>query len=178
MPTDFSGDPVWHDMITGPANTDEVTGPSVTDMGVLAADRTQFLREAMPRVAVGHETLASTLNAEDYEPIPGSTVRPTLASRISAVVTARGITISGTGLLHAVILEITAPDTYAIIAGGPEITFVDPDDIECCHIVQTIEVPAGDYCAGIRAGTGSADVVLDGVTSAHVIAAAVDPEET
>lgn len=177
MPTDFSGDPVWHGMVTGPANTDDATGGTVSDMGVLLADRTQWLREALPRVKTGHETIATTLNSEDFIAVdPGTVVSPTLASYVAAVVTARGITIVGTSALQAVILEITAPATYTLIAGGPLIEYTDVADIEVCHMVQSAGLPAGDYCAGIRA-EGAADVVIDGVTSAQVIAS-VDPEDT
>lgn len=45
MPTNFTGTPQWRETITGPANVDDVTGPSVSDMGVLVADRGQWQKQ-------------------------------------------------------------------------------------------------------------------------------------
>ncbi|KKK88823.1 hypothetical protein LCGC14_2739280 [marine sediment metagenome] len=46
MPFDFTGTATWRALISGPADTEAVTGISVTDMGVLLADRTLFLYDA------------------------------------------------------------------------------------------------------------------------------------
>lgn len=45
MPTNFTGSPEWRETIAGPANSDEITGPSVSDMGVLLADRGQWQKQ-------------------------------------------------------------------------------------------------------------------------------------
>lgn len=51
MPLPFTGTPEWRETIAGPANTDDVTGPSVSDMGVLLADRGQWQKQG----TIGHK---------------------------------------------------------------------------------------------------------------------------
>lgn len=77
MPFTFSGTPVWHDMIDGPANTEDVTGPSVTDMGVLLADRTLYMAQEQislfasnkPVVAQSYTALVP-IDLTDYIAVP------------------------------------------------------------------------------------------------------------
>jgi hypothetical protein len=47
MTTDFTGTATWRATISGPADGEPRTGDSVSDMGVLLADRTMWLKDAL-----------------------------------------------------------------------------------------------------------------------------------
>lgn len=68
MTTDFTGDDTWHETITGPADLEAMTGDSVSDMGVLLADRTIWLKN---RVAGRYIVMAESQVTAD---VPGTTL--------------------------------------------------------------------------------------------------------
>lgn len=47
MTTDFTGDDTWHATISGPADLEPMTGLSASDMGLLLADRTVWLKNRL-----------------------------------------------------------------------------------------------------------------------------------
>lgn len=63
MPLDFTGEPTWRETCTGPSNTDDGTGESVTDMGTQLADRTLYLLHHNPIVKYVEDKIDMYSNA-------------------------------------------------------------------------------------------------------------------
>lgn len=62
MSTPFTGIPVWRTVITGPGAGDLASPQSVTDMGVLLADRTQYLLANAAQVGYFRQPLSPIEN--------------------------------------------------------------------------------------------------------------------
>lgn len=102
MPLDFTGSPVWEDTITGPANGETVTGESVTDMGLLLANRTKWL-------ASGHISMFSDSNDGGLTNYNGGDTLDLSAAGVELILASNSI-------VHATMLLpfMTCDPTYAL----------------------------------------------------------------
>src|SRR5687767_9410996 len=107
MPTDFTGTATWRDTITGPANGDKVTGPSVTDMGVLLADRTMWLfGHVVPFYSSVNLAIAATTELITLVEFP--------AFVPDAIVLDRDSTLTATMTLPAMVVDVDTTITLCV----------------------------------------------------------------
>lgn len=164
MPVDFTGDDVWEDTITGPSNADPATGLSVSDMGVLLANRTRYLYNRLLSNIFGETDtdLSEDTATSVYQQSALETIDITIAveATIVAMLTAR-VTADSNGAKIRLTLWDDGP---TLIATGEEVFFLEVDQLNFTALGLFPAVPAGTYKVRIEYAeqTGGGSMVFHG----------------
>lgn len=175
MPVDFTGSPVWHDTIVGPANGDKVTGPSVSDMGVLLADRTMWLfGHVVPFYSSAD--LAVPLTTELITAVDFATIFS------DSLVLERDSTVIATMVMPAMIVDVDTTlslcvydEANVFVAEGVP-TYVPgagDTDYQSRALQAGFDLPPGEYKFGLRvlqSGAGTWITSADGTVSINALA--------
>lgn len=146
MPLIFAGDPIWESLISGPSDTEEAGGTSVTDMGVLLANRTKFLygrRGVIEDFGFSHntDTNGPSVSSTTFTP---SAIKTTVDVDDDAMIlaVAQAQFAVGTDIKAYIALEDSSGSE---VGSGPEIHDLYTLDPRSFTMVAAFNVLAGTY---------------------------------
>jgi hypothetical protein len=158
MPVDIFPDDVWHEVLIGPANTDKVTGPSVSDPLKLVGDNLLWLKNRI--ISFGHEKkLVSAIFTEDVG-----------AHDFTSMIDGQRITLEKPSLvlavMHLPMVTIDRADTELSLAAydnadtfealGYTRIYGTVATYENTSLMGYFSLDVGDYGFGIRVNQGGA----------------------
>jgi hypothetical protein len=171
MPTNFTGTPTWRETIAGPANADEVTGPSVSDMGVLLSDRGQWQKQGTIGYADERTNGFSVSATTDDTPI--YTSRFELEVALSRVLVTQSLPRVLVEDGDCTVEPVLYDDTDTIVEVASSIALLQDDALPQLVLVAGYdEVPAGSYSFGLRVTCAGAAKFLMGNGNVRTIAQA------
>jgi hypothetical protein len=159
--TDYTGEPIWRETITGPDDQETATADSINDVGVLLADRTAYLRAIISQLAgvFEQENYVFSIANSDFVPASDIGLIVTLdgPGHIVALAQCRLISLD-TGAQASIRLSLWLgagiPDSARIRVGPRKGYVSDPDlgQYNPTLLAAWNDLPAGVYTITFEAG--------------------------